>query len=109
MTLSCLGDAHFVYESRPMGDQTKMTWCCFRLLKLEPETLNCLNCKRCFRMLHLQEVSDLQLATISSIAIAFEELNDEGSDTTVFRAWGNVSTSLHDQTTHSRFGRLGSR
>ena len=43
-----------------------------------------------------------QLATSSSIALVFEELNDEGSHTTVFRAWNNVSTSLHDQTTHSQ-------
>ena len=41
-----------------------------------------------------------QLTTSNSIAIAFEELNDEGTLTTVFRAWNNVSTSLHDQTTH---------
>ena len=32
--------------------------------------------------------------------MAFEGLNDEGSHTTVFRDWNNVSTSLHDQTTH---------
>ena len=31
---------------------------------------------------------------------AFKGLNDEGSHTTVFRAWHNVSTSLHDQATH---------
>ena len=42
----------------------------------------------------------MKLATSSSNAIAFEELNDEGSHTTVFCAWNNVSTSLHDQTTH---------
>ena len=33
--------------------------------------------------------------------MAFEELNDQGSNTTVFRAWNTVSTSLHDQTTHT--------
>ena len=32
--------------------------------------------------------------------MAFEELNDKGSHTTVFRAWNNVSKFLHDQTTH---------
>ena len=30
--------------------------------------------------------------------MTFEKLNDEGSHTTVFRAWNNVSTFLHDQT-----------
>ena len=40
-----------------------------------------------------------QLATSSTFAIAFEELNDEGSHTTVFPAWNNVSAFLHDQTT----------
>ena len=38
-------------------------------------------------------MSDLQLATRSSIAIAFEESNGEDSDTTVFRTWNNVGTS----------------
>ena len=45
-------------------------------------------------------MGDLQLATSSSIAIAFEELTNGGSHTTVFRAWNNVSTSLNDQVTH---------
>ena len=67
----------------------------------------CQNRKRCSRVLYLQEVSDLQFATSSSIAITFEELNDEGSDTTVFRAWNTVSTSLHDQTTHRQTVDLG--
>ena len=31
MTLSCPGDAYFVYESWPMSDQTKMTCFYFRL------------------------------------------------------------------------------
>ena len=31
--------------------------------------------------------------------MSFEELNDEGSHTTVFHACKNVSTSLHDQAT----------
>ena len=39
------------------------------------------------------------MATSSTIPIAFEELNDEGSRTAVFRAWNNVSTFLNDQTT----------
>ena len=43
---------------------------------------------------YLQEGSNVQLATSSCIAIAFEESSDEGSDTTVFRAWNNVNTSL---------------
>ena len=52
------------------------------------------------RIVSTRSERSTQLAT-SSIAIAFEEdLNDEGSHTTVFRAWNNVSTSLHDQTTH---------
>ena len=62
--------------------------------------LNGQNRNRCSRVLSLQEVSDLQVATSSSIAFGFEESNDEGSDTTVFRAWNTVSTSLHDQTRH---------
>ena len=62
--------------------------------------IDCQNRKRCSRVLYLQEVRDLQLATSSNIATAFEEFNDEGSDTTVFRAWDNVSTPFHDQTTH---------
>ena len=98
VNLLCPGGAYSVYESRPMSDQTKMTFS--SLEKLEPEIFNCQNRKRCrIRVLYLQEVSDLQLAASSSIVIAFEELNDEGSDTTVFRAWNTVSTSLHDQTT----------
>ena len=68
--------------------------------KIEPEILDCQNRERCSRVLNPQEVSDLQLATRSSDAIAFEELNDEGSDTTVFRAWNTVTTCLHDQTTY---------
>ena len=56
-----------------MSDQTKMTCFCFRLKKLQPEILNCQNRKRCRRVLYLQEVSDLQLATRSSDATAFEE------------------------------------
>ena len=50
-------------------------------------------------------------ATSSSIImIAFEELNDEGSDT-VFHAKNTVSKSHHDHYTHrdSRSARLGSR
>ena len=67
-------------------------------------TLKILDCqipKYC-RVLYLQEVGDLQqqsAAAISSITIASEELNDEGSDT-VFRAWNTVRTSLRGQTTH---------
>ena len=83
-----------------MSDQTKMTCFYFRLKKLEPGILNCQNRKRCSRVLYLQEVSGLQLATSISIAIAFEDLSDEGSDTTVLRAWNTVRMSLHDQTTH---------
>ena len=41
VTLSSSGDAYFVYESRPMSDQTKMTCLYFRLKKLEPEILIC--------------------------------------------------------------------
>ena len=102
MTLSCPGDAYFVYESWPIYDQTKMTCFYFRLKnKLEPEVLNCQNRKLCRRVLYLQQVSNLQLATSNNIAVTFEELNDEGSDTTVFRTWNTVSTSLHDQTTQT--------
>ena len=91
-----------------MSDQTKMTCFYFRLKTLEPEVINCQNRTRFRRVLYLQEVmSDLQLATRSSVAIAFEELNDERSVTTVFRAWNTVSTFLH-QTTH-RQSRLGSK
>ena len=100
VTLSCPGDAYFVYEPRPIYDQTKTTCFYFRLKKLEPEILNCRNRRRCSRVLYLQEVSELQLATSSSIAIAIEELNDEGSDTIVFRVWNTISTSLHDQIIH---------
>ena len=85
-----------------MSDQTKMTCFYFRFLKkLEPEILNCQNrMMSCIRVLYLQEVSGLQLATSISIAIALEELSDEDSDTTVFRAWNTASMCLHDQTTH---------
>ena len=72
----------------------------FSSKKLKPEILNCQNRKRCSRVQYLQEVGDLQLTTSSSIAIAFEEFVDEGSDTTVFCAWNTVSTSLRYQTTH---------
>ena len=70
--------------------------------KLEPEIPTCQNRNRCInsRVLCLQKVSDLQLATSSSIAFGFKVLNDEGSDTTVFRTWNTVSTSLHHQTRH---------
>ena len=98
--LSCPGDAYFVYESCPMSDQTKLTCFYFRLIKLESEILSCQNRKRYSRVQYLQEVQSTQPATSSSIAIAFEELNDKGSHTTVFRAWNNVSTFLHNQTTH---------
>ena len=37
VTLSCPGDAYFVFESCPMSDQTKLTCFCFRLIKLESE------------------------------------------------------------------------
>ena len=67
-----------------MSDQTQVKCFYFRLNKFEPESLNCQNRKRGRGVLYLQEAGDLQLATKSSIAIAFEELNDEGSDTTVF-------------------------
>ena len=101
MTLSCPGDAYFVYESCPMGDQTKLTCFYFRLIKLEPEILSRQNRKRCSRVLYPKRSKrSKQLATSSSIAIAFEELNDGGSHTTVFCAWNNVSTFLHYQTTH---------
>ena len=33
VTLSCPGDAYFVYESWPISDQTKLTFFCFRLNK----------------------------------------------------------------------------
>ena len=59
VTLSCPGDAYFVYEPRPMSDQTKMTCFFFRLIKLESEILSCQHRKRCNRVLYLQEVSDL--------------------------------------------------
>ena len=77
MTLTCPGDAHFAYDSRPTNDRTKITCFYIRLKKLEPEILNCQNRKRCSRVRYLKEVSVLQLATSSSIAIVFEELNDE--------------------------------
>ena len=73
----------------------------FSSTKLPSEILSCQNRKRCSRVLYVTTRSEgsTQLATSSSIAIAFKGLNDEGSHTTVFRAWNNVSTSLHDQTT----------
>ena len=82
----------------------------FSSIKLEPEILNCQNRKRCSRVLYLQEGSDLQLARSSSIAIAFEKLNGEGGDTTVF-APGTPSARLSTIRQHinSRSGRLGSR
>ena len=59
VTLSCPGDAYFVYESCPMRDQTKLTCFYFRLIKLESEILSRQNRKRCSRVVHLQQVSDL--------------------------------------------------
>ena len=59
VTLLCLGNDYFVYESWPMSDQTKMACFYFRLLKLESEILSCQRRKRCSRVLYLQEVSDL--------------------------------------------------
>ena len=38
-TLSCPGDAYFVYESWAISDQTKLTCFYFRLPKLESEIL----------------------------------------------------------------------
>ena len=61
-------------------NHTKMIRFHLPLEKFEPEIIFCQNRKRYRRVLYLQEVSHLQLAT-SSIAIAFQELNDEGSDT----------------------------
>ena len=59
VTLSCLGDAYFVYVSCPTIDHTKLTCFYSRLIKLESEILGCQNRKRCSRVLYLQEVSDL--------------------------------------------------
>ena len=81
-----------------MSDQTKMKYVFLFSSKNNVE-LESQNRKRCRRVLWLQEASDLQLS--SNIAIAFDELNDEGSDT-LLRAWNTVSTSLHDQTTTHR-------
>ena len=100
VTLSCLGGAYFVYESRPKSDQTKNSCFSFRLQTLEPDIQNCENRQRCSRVLYLQEVSDLQLATNIILATAFQEVNGEGSDTTVVRVWNTVRTSLDDQTLH---------
>ena len=58
VSLSCQGDAYFVYASCPMNDQTKLTFL-FSSNKLESEILSCQNRKRCSRVLYLQEVSDL--------------------------------------------------
>ena len=99
--LSCPGDAYFVYESCPMSDQIEMTCFNFRRIKLKSEILSCQNRKRCSRVLYLQEVSDLHSRQqAAAFSITFEEFNDEGSHTTVFRAWNNVSTFLNDQATH---------
>ena len=59
VTLSCPGDAYFVYESCPMRDQTKLTCLYFRQIKLESEILSCQNRKRCRRVLYLQKVNDI--------------------------------------------------
>ena len=40
VTLSCPGDAYFVYESCPMRDQTKLTCFHFHLIKLESKILS---------------------------------------------------------------------
>ena len=82
VTRSCSGDAYFVHESWPMYDQKKNVMFSFwSETKLEPQSLICQNGMRCSRVLHLQEVRDLQLATSRSIAIPFDELN-----AAVFRA-----------------------
>ena len=101
VTLSCPGDSYFVYESWPMSDQTKII-CFFFFCKnsslkfLTVEIVSAVVAYCMYKKWTIYTASNKQ-----QHAIAFEELNDEGSHTTMFRAWNNVSTALHDQTTQT--------
>ena len=61
VTLSCPGEAYFLYESWPMSDQTKMT--CFIFVfnnsSLKFLTVKIVSAVPGSHVLYLQEVSDL--------------------------------------------------
>ena len=101
VTLSYPGDAYFVYESWPISDQTKMT--CF-IFVYKNSSVQFVAVKIVSAVVAYFNYKKSAIYTAGNkqqhFNRAFEGLNHEGSHTTVFRAWNNVSTSLHDPATH---------
>ena len=97
-SLSCPGDAYFVYESCQMSNWTKLTMFIFSSSILESEILSCQNRKRCSCVLYLQEVSDTHSQQqAAALQYYSRSCMTNASPTTVFRALINVSTFFDDQ------------
>ena len=92
-----------MYDPRPISDQRSDKKAipgdvCFFYFRLAPETLNCQILSAALSRTTTNTPSIYQIATSSSIIIAFEELNDEGSDTVFLLEYRQQASPRSDYT-----------